>query len=605
MSEPKKLPKRDEVPEALTWDLTKIFADDQAFEGAFNALQEKLKQADDYKGTLKNGAQAFLAAIEYLLDVFRELETVYVYSHLKNDQDTSNTTYQALNSRAEALVTKADEKLSFFEPELLSLSDETIWQYFQEEPKLEIYRHFVEQIVANRKHVLPKEQEALLAGAGEIFGASSNTFSILNNADFVFPVIEDEDGENVQLSHGVYGQLMESTDRKVREDAFKGLYSVYKQFGNTLASTLSAHIKTHNYQAKVRNYHSAREAALSANHIPESVYDTLVDVVNKNLNLLHRYIGLRKRLLKVDQLHMYDVYTPLLGEAPISFTYEQAVDKAFEALAPMGEEYLAVVKKAFDERWIDVVENQGKRSGAYSSGTYDTNPYILLNWHDTLDHLFTLVHEMGHSVHSYFTQNNQPYVYGDYSIFLAEIASTTNENILTEHLLKTEEDPRVRAYVLNHYLDGFKGTIFRQTQFAEFEHFMHTEDAKGIPLTKDFLNEHYGKLNKRYYGSEMEDDPEIHLEWSRIPHFYYNYYVFQYATGFSAASALSQKILTGGPSALDRYLTYLKSGDSDYPIEVMKKAGVDMTKSDYLEEAMHVFEERLNELELLVDELEK
>lgn len=605
MSEPKKLPKRDEVPEALTWDLTKIFADDQAFEGAFNALQEKLKQADDYKGTLKNGAQAFLAAIEYLLDVFRELETVYVYSHLKNDQDTSNTTYQALNSRAEALVTKADEKLSFFEPELLSLSDETIWQYFQEEPKLEIYRHFVEQIVANRKHVLPKEQEALLAGAGEIFGASSNTFSILNNADFVFPVIEDEEGENVQLSHGVYGQLMESTDRKVREDAFKGLYSVYKQFGNTLASTLSAHIKTHNYQAKVRNYHSAREAALSANHIPESVYDTLVDVVNKNLNLLHRYIGLRKRLLKVDQLHMYDVYTPLLGEAPISFTYEQAVDKAFEALAPMGEEYLAVVKKAFDERWIDVVENQGKRSGAYSSGTYDTNPYILLNWHDTLDHLFTLVHEMGHSVHSYFTQNNQPYVYGDYSIFLAEIASTTNENILTEHLLKTEEDPRVRAYVLNHYLDGFKGTIFRQTQFAEFEHFMHTEDAKGIPLTKDFLNEHYGKLNKRYYGSEMEDDPEIHLEWSRIPHFYYNYYVFQYATGFSAASALSQKILTGGPSALDRYSTYLKSGDSDYPIEVMKKAGVDMTKSDYLEEAMHVFEERLNELELLVDELEK
>lgn len=605
MSEPKKLPKRDEVPEALTWDLTKIFADDQAFEGAFNALQEKLKQADDYKGTLKNGAQAFLAAIEYLLDVFRELETVYVYSHLKNDQDTSNTTYQALNSRAEALVTKADEKLSFFEPELLSLSDETIWQYFQEEPKLEIYRHFVEQIVANRKHVLPKEQEALLAGAGEIFGASSNTFSILNNADFVFPVIEDEDGENVQLSHGVYGQLMESTDRKVREDAFKGLYSVYKQFGNTLASTLSAHIKTHNYQAKVRNYHSAREAALSANHIPESVYDTLVDVVNKNLNLLHRYIGLRKRLLKVDQLHMYDVYTPLLGEALISFTYEQAVDKAFEALAPMGEEYLAVVKKAFDERWIDVVENQGKRSGAYSSGTYDTNPYILLNWHDTLDHLFTLVHEMGHSVHSYFTQNNQPYVYGDYSIFLAEIASTTNENILTEHLLKTEEEPRVRAYVLNHYLDGFKGTIFRQTQFAEFEHFMHTEDAKGIPLTKDFLNEHYGKLNKRYYGSEMEDDPEIHLEWSRIPHFYYNYYVFQYATGFSAASALSQKILTGGPSALDRYLTYLKSGDSDYPIEVMKKAGVDMTKSDYLEEAMHVFEERLNELELLVDELEK
>jgi len=605
MSEPKKLPARDEVPEKLTWDLTKIFKDDQAFENAFSALEEKLQYADSYRGTLGDGAQAFLAALEYLLDVSRQLETVYVYSHLKNDQDTSNTTYQALNSRAESLVTQADEKLSFFEPELLSLSDERIWQYFKDEPKLEIYRHFVDQIVANRAHVLPKDQEALLAGAGEIFNASSNTFSVLNNADFVFPVIEDKNGEKVQLSHGVYGQLMESTDRSVREKAFKGLYSVYKQFANTLASTLNSHIKTHNYQAKVRNYRSAREAALSGNHIPESVYDNLVDVVNKNLNLLHRYMGLRKRLLQVEKLHMYDVYTPLLGEAPISFTYDQAVDKAFEALAPMGEEYLSVVKKAFDERWIDVVENQGKRSGAYSSGTYDTNPYILLNWHDTLDHLFTLVHEMGHSVHSYFTQNNQPYVYGDYSIFLAEIASTTNENILTEHLLRTESDPRVRAYVLNHYLDSFKGTVFRQTQFAEFEHFMHTEDAKGTPLTSEFLNEHYGELNKQYYGDEMEDDPEIHREWSRIPHFYFNYYVFQYATGFSAASALSQKILSEDSSALDRYLTYLKSGDSDYPIEVMKKAGVDMTKTDYLEDAMHVFEERLNELELLVDELEK
>ncbi|KFN92866.1 oligoendopeptidase F [Tetragenococcus muriaticus PMC-11-5] len=305
----------------------------------------------------------------------------------------------------------------FLEPELLSLSDETIWGYFDNEPRLEIYRHFVEQIISNRSHVLPKEQEALLAGAGEIFGASSNTFSILNNADLVFPVIEDASGEKVQLSHGIYGQLMESTDRSVRENAFKGLYSVYGQFGNTLASTLNSHIKTHNYNVKVRHYQSAREAALSSNHIPESVYDTLVEVVNKNLNLLHRYMALRKRLLQVDQLHMYDVYTPLLGEAPISFTFEQAKDKALEALAPLGEEYLAVVKKAFDERWIDVVENQGKRSGAYSSGTYDTSPYILLNWHDTLDHLFTLVHEMGHSVHSYFTQNNQPYVYGDYSSF--------------------------------------------------------------------------------------------------------------------------------------------------------------------------------------------
>ncbi|WP_207942131.1 oligoendopeptidase F [Enterococcus sp. DIV2402] len=605
MSETKQLPTREEVAEASTWDLTKIFVDDSAFEVAFKELQEELTHASSYKGTLKNGGAAFLAALEYVLDVSRKLEKLYVYSHLKNDQDTANTTYQALYARASSLLAQTSEAISWLEPELLTLSDDVIWGYFEEEPNLAIYRHFVKQTVDNRAHVLPAEQEALLAAAGEIFGSPSNTFSVLNNADLVFPTIEGEDGEKIQLSHGIYGQLLESTDRRVREDAFKGLYSVYEQFRNTFASTLSANIKAHNYKAKVRKFQSAREAALSSNHIPESVYDTLVSVVNQNLPLLHRYMALRKRLLNVDELHMYDVYTPLLGEAPISYTYEQAVEKAVQALEPMGEEYLAIVKEAFTNRWIDVVENKGKRSGAYSSGAYDTLPYILMNWHDTLDQLFTLVHEMGHSVHSYFTRNNQPYVYGDYSIFLAEIASTTNENILTEHLLETETDPRVRAYVLNHYLDGFKGTVFRQTQFAEFEHFMHVEDAKGTPLTSEFLSESYGDLNKKYYGNALEMDPEIRLEWSRIPHFYYNYYVFQYSTGFSAASALAGKILSEGPEALENYLNYLKAGSSDYPIEVMKKAGVDMTKADYLEDAMKMFEKRLNELEALVEELEQ
>lgn len=605
MSEAKQLPTREEVAEASTWDLTKIFADDAAFEVSFKEVQEELSKADSYKGTLKDGGAAFLAALEYVLDFSRKFETIYVYSHLKNDQDTANTTYQALYARASSLAAQAGEAISWFEPEVLTLSDETIWGYFDEEPKLAEYRHFVKQIVDNRDHVLPAEQEALLAGAGEIFGSPSSTFAVLNNADLVFPTIDGENGEKIQLSHGVYGQLMESTNREVREAAFKGLYSVYEQFRNTFASTLSTNVKSHNYKAKVRKYASAREAALSNNHIPESVYDTLVDVVNKNLPLLHRYMELRKHLLKVDELHMYDVYTPLLGEATISYTYDQAVDKAIEALAPMGEEYMTVVKEAFNNRWIDVVENKGKRSGAYSSGAYDTLPYILMNWHDTLDQLYTLVHEMGHSVHSYFTRSNQEYVYGDYSIFLAEIASTTNENILTEHLLETESDPRVRAYVLNHYLDGFKGTVFRQTQFAEFEHFMHVEDAKGTPLTSEFLSESYGELNKKYYGDALTDDPEIRLEWSRIPHFYYNYYVFQYSTGFSAAAALSAKILNEGPEALEHYLNYLKAGSSDYPIEVMKKAGVDMTQATYIEDAMKTFEARLDELEALVAELEK
>ncbi|HGF7498554.1 TPA: oligoendopeptidase F [Enterococcus faecium] len=601
--EVKQLPKREELPENLTWDLTKIFSSDQEFDEKYLELSEELKQSEKHKGTLDQGASQFLNAIEFVLRVYRQTEVIYVYAHLKNDQDTGNTDYQALYARASSLFSKVSEAVSWFEPEILQLSDDQIWQYFKEEPKLEVYRHYIQQIVDNRAHVLSAEQESLLAGAGEIFDASSDTFAVLNNADLVFPTIEGENGEIVQLSHGVYGQLLESTDRRVREAAFKGLYSVYEQFRNTFASTLGTHIKGHNFKAKVRNYSSAREASLSNNHIPESVYDTLVDVVNKHLPLLHRYMELRKRLLEVEKLHMYDLYTPVLGEAPITFTYEEAKEKALEALKPMGEEYMAIVEKAFSERWIDVVENKGKRSGAYSSGSYDTNPYILLNWHDTLDQLFTLVHEMGHSVHSYFTRSNQPYVYGDYSIFLAEIASTTNENILTEYLLETEKDPRVRAYVLNHYLDGFKGTVFRQTQFAEFEHFMHTEDEKGVPLTSEYLSDSYGKLNAKYYGPAVEEDPEIKFEWSRIPHFYYNYYVFQYSTGFSAASALAKKILNQEPEALENYLAYLKAGNSDYPVEVMKKAGVDMTQAAYIEDAMSMFEQRLNELEKLIDRL--
>ena len=601
--EVKQLPKREELPENLTWDLTKIFSSDKEFDEKYLELSEKLKKSEKYKGTLNQGASQFLDAIEFVLSVYRQTEIIYVYAHLKNDQDTGNTEYQALYARASSLFSKVSEAVSWFEPEILQLSDERIWQYFKEEPKLEVYRHYIQQIVDNRAHVLSADQESLLAGAGEIFEASSDTFAVLNNADLVFPTIEGENGEKVQLSHGVYGQLLESTDRSVREAAFKGLYSVYEQFRNTFASTLSTHIKGHNFKAKVRNYSSAREASLSNNHIPESVYDTLVDVVNKHLPLLHRYMELRKRLLEVEKLHMYDLYTPVLGEAPITFTYEEAKEKALEALKPMGEEYMTIVEKAFSERWIDVVENKGKRSGAYSSGSYDTNPYILLNWHDTLDQLFTLVHEMGHSVHSYFTRSNQPYVYGDYSIFLAEIASTTNENILTEYLLETEKDPRVRAYVLNHYLDGFKGTVFRQTQFAEFEHFMHTEDEKGVPLTSEYLSDSYGKLNAKYYGPAVEEDPEIKFEWSRIPHFYYNYYVFQYSTGFSAASALAKRILSQEPDALENYLAYLKAGNSDYPVEVMKKAGVDMTQAAYIEDAMSMFEQRLNELEELIDRL--
>ncbi|GEL66041.1 oligoendopeptidase F [Marinilactibacillus psychrotolerans] len=597
MSEVKSLPKREEVSKELTWDLTVIFKSDQEWENAIKDAENKVQKISSLQGTLANRAEDFFEALESILDVYRSLGSVYVYSHLKNDQDTSNGTYQAMNDRARLLATKAGEATSWFEPELLSLSEDKLKGYFEEKKELTIYKHYIDQLTANREHVLSAEMEALLAGASDILTASSQTFSVLNNADLTFPKVKGEHGEEVQLSHGMYGQLLESTNREVREEAFQKMYEIYEGLKNTFASTLSANVKNHNYQASVHKFNSARERALSANHIPESVHETLVDVVNEHLPLLHRYMELRKKILNVSELHMYDLYTPITGEASLKYTYDEAKKETLKGLAPLGSEYKNVLEKAFNHRWIDVIENKGKRSGAYSSGDYDTNPYILLNWHDSLNHLYTLVHELGHSAHSYFTRDNQPFVYGDYSIFLAEIASTTNENILTDYLLKTTEDPKARAYVLNHYLDGFKGTVFRQTQFAEFEHFMHEEAAKGIPLTADYLSKNYAEINSKYYGKAVEKDTEIQYEWARIPHFYYNYYVYQYSTGFCAATALADNILNGKDDALEKYLNYLKAGSSDFPIEVMKKAGVDMTNKDYIVKAMKVFEARLNEFE--------
>lgn len=598
----KKLPKRQEVDEMMTWDLTRIFKNDEAFEAERQAVESLSETMQQYKGRLSESCTILKEAIDHMMTLYRRLEVVYVYASMKNDQDTTNATYQSMEAKATQLYTKVVESVSFFEPELMEIPQSTMNEWLKSD-ELKEYRHFLDQILRQRAHILSHAEEELLAGASEIFSAPSQTFEVLNNADLKFPIVKNEEGEEIQLSHGVYGQLLESLDRNVRRDAFEGLYEVYDQFQHTTASTLSSHVKGHNFSAKVRHYQSAREASLYGNDIPESVYDNLIEVVNEKLPLLHRYVALRKELLGVDELHMYDMYTPILGELGLSYSYEEAQQKALEALAPLGEEYLSIVKEAFNNRWIDVVENEGKRSGAYSSGVYDTDPYILLNWHDSLDQLFTLVHEMGHSMHSYYTRHNQPYVYGDYSIFLAEIASTTNENLLTEYLLQTETDPKVRAAVLNHYLDGFKGTVYRQTQFAEFEQWIHVQDAKGVPLTSEVMNNYYGDLNHRYYGDAVENDPQISLEWSRIPHFYYNFYVYQYATGFSAATALASHILKGGEKERERYLNYLKAGSSDYPIEVMKKANVDMTQKQYLYDAFDVFEERLNELEALVKKL--
>ena len=593
---------RNEINEKDTWDLSTIFETDQKWEEELALLTEDTKQAASLEGHLLDSAESLLDITERYLDLSRRLEKFYVYAHMKNDQDTRVAKYQEYYAKAMALYSQLDQVFSFYEPEFMAITEDQYQNFLTEEPKLLPYKHFFDKLLQNKDHVLSQREEELLAGAGEIFGAASETFAILDNADIVFPFVKDEDGNEVQLSHGVYMRLVESKNREVRRGAYEALYTTYEQYQHTYAKTLQTNVKVQNYRAKVRNYKSAREAALAANFVPESVYDNLVSAVRKHLPLLHRYLALRSKILGIPDLKMYDVYTPL-SSVEYSFTYEEALKKAEEALSVLGEDYLSRVKRAFSERWIDVYENQGKRSGAYSGGSYDTNAFMLLNWQDNLDNLFTLVHETGHSMHSSYTRETQPYVYGDYSIFLAEIASTTNENILTEKLLQEVQDDATRFAILNNFLDGFRGTVFRQTQFAEFEHAIHQADQNGEVLTSEFLNNLYADLNQEYYGLSKEDNPQIQYEWARIPHFYYNYYVYQYSTGFAAASALAEKIVHGSQEDRDRYIDYLKAGKSDYPLNIMRKAGVDMEKEDYLNDAFAVFERRLDEFEALVEKL--
>ena len=593
---------RNEINEKDTWDLSTIFETDQKWEEELALLTEDTKEAASLEGHLLDSAESLLNITERYLDLSRRLEKLYVYAHMKNDQDTRVAKYQEYYAKAMTLYSQLDQVFSFYEPEFMAITEEQYQNFLAEEPKLQPYKHFFDKLLQNKDHVLSQREEELLAGAGEIFGAASETFAILDNADIVFPFVKDEDGNEVQLSHGVYMRLVESKNRDVRRGAYEALYSTYEQYQHTYAKTLQTNVKVQNYRAKVRNYKSAREAALATNFVPESVYDNLVSAVRKHLPLLHRYLALRSKILGIPDLKMYDVYTPL-SSVEYSFTYEEALKKAEDSLAVLGEDYLSRVKRAFSERWIDVYENQGKRSGAYSGGSYDTNAFMLLNWQDNLDNLFTLVHETGHSMHSSYTRETQPYVYGDYSIFLAEIASTTNENILTEKLLQEVQDDATRFAILNNFLDGFRGTVFRQTQFAEFEHAIHQADQNGEVLTSEFLNNLYADLNQEYYGLSKEDNPQIQYEWARIPHFYYNYYVYQYSTGFAAASALAEKIVHGSQDDRDRYIDYLKAGKSDYPLNIMRKAGVDMEKEDYLNDAFAVFERRLDEFEALVEKL--
>ncbi|QNG59569.1 oligoendopeptidase F [Bacillus sp. PAMC26568] len=596
----KTLPKRSEIAVEDTWGLEDIFENDEAWEAEFKEVKAALPKISEYKGKLADSAEGFLEALTYQDEVMERLGKLYTYAHMRYDQDTTNSHYQGLNDRASNLYTQASSVSSYIIPEILSMDEASIKSFLEEKEELRVYEHTLDEINRQRPHVLSAEQEALLAQASDVLGSSSNTFGMLNNADLEFPSIKDEDGEDVEVTHGRYIRFLESEDRKVREDAFKAVYSTYDKYKNTFASTLSGAVKKDNFYAAVRNYDSARQAALSNNNIPEEVYDNLIKTVNDNLHLLHKYLDLRKKVLGLEELHMYDLFTPLVKDVKMKIPYTEAKDYLLKGLAPLGEDYLAILDEGFENRWVDVHENKGKRSGAYSSGTYGTNPYILMNWQDNVNNLFTLAHEFGHSVHSYYTRQSQPYQYGHYSIFVAEVASTCNEALLNDYLLKTIDDEKKQLFLLNHYLEGFRGTVFRQTMFAEYEHTIHKKAQEGEPLTPELLTKLYYDLNKKYFGENVAIDEEIGLEWARIPHFYYNYYVYQYATGYSAATALSKQILEEGEPAVKRYLEFLKSGSSDYPIEVLKKAGVDMTSPQPIEEALKVFEEKLNEMEQLL-----
>ncbi len=601
-SKVKKLPSRSEIKVEDTWKLEDIFASDDVWEKEFEEVKALIPQMEKFKGKLGESAQTLYDALQEQDELTMRVSKLYTYAHMRYDQDTTNSFYQGLNDRIKTLYTQIASALSYVTPEILSIEESKIKQYMAEHKELKLYAHALDEITRERPHILSESEEALLAQASEVLGSSSNTFGMLNNADLEFPSIKDENGEEVEITHGRYIRFLESSDRRVREEAFKAVYETYGKFKNTFASTLSGTVKKDNFSARVRHYNSARHSALSTNNIPEEVYDNLVKTVNDNLHLLHRYIDLRKKVLGIEELHMYDLYTPLVKDVKMEVTYEEAKDYILKGLKPLGEDYLNVLKEGFENRWVDVHENKGKRSGAYSSGTYGTNPYILMNWQDNVNNLFTLAHEFGHSVHSYYTRKTQPYPYGDYSIFVAEVASTCNEALLNDYLLKTIDDEKQRLYLLNHYLEGFRGTVFRQTMFAEFEHDVHVRAQNGEPLTPELLTKLYYDLNKKYFGDNLVIDEEIGLEWARIPHFYYNYYVYQYATGFSAAAALSKQILEEGDAAVERYVGFLKSGSSDYPIEVLKKAGVDMTTSQPIEEALAVFEEKLTEMERLLNQ---
>lgn len=584
---------------ALTWALTDLFPTDDAWRAELSRVRGLLPALAAYQGRLGESAATLLAFLRLGDEFSRALDALGNYARRKNDEDTRVPAYQEMSAQYMNLAVEVNRTSAFETPEILAIPDETLDAFYAAEPGLEHYRLALTRIRRERPHILSAECEALLAAAGQMSQAPDDIFSFLNDADLTFPDATDSAGKTHPVTHATFIPLLHDPDRVLRKSAFQSLYSVYGQFRNTFAAVLSAQMKQLQFFADARHYDSALEAALSGNEVPTGIYRSLIDAVRQGLPAMHRYVSLRKRLLGVDELHFYDLYTPIVADQDISVDYEQAKQTALAALAPMGEDYLALLREGFSSRWIDVYPGPGKRSGAYSAGPYGAHPYVLLNYTDKLDDMFTLVHEMGHALHSYLSNANQSVTYANYTIFVAEVASTCNESLLMQHLLRTTDDKRRRAYLINYFLEQFRATLYRQTMFAEFELWCSEQTQKGEALTAEALSNKYLALNRDYYGPDIVLDDEIALEWARIPHFYYDFYVYQYATGFSAAIALSQRILREGKPAVDDYLGFLKGGCSADPISLLRGAGVDMATPAPTADALRLFDELVSELEEL------
>lgn len=598
MAKQKIIPKRSEVKKEYTWALEDIFATDDLWNEALEEMREVPQKLAGFAGHLGDSAETLLDYFKFSDEMEVKLDRLAEYCMRRADEDTGNSFYQGMKGRFMGVYVGIASAASFETPELLSIPDETLEGFYKAKPELELYRRKLDKIRSQREHVLSDAEEKLLASVSEVANSAQEIASSFRNADLKFPAIHDKDGNEYKVTQGSYVPLLENPERDVRRQAFESLHGTFEAFKNTSAAFLNSQMKQLTFYSRARKYCSNLEAALSRTEVPVAVYHNLIDTVNANLKYLHRYVGLRKKLMGLDEMHMYDLYMPIIADADSEIPYEKAKEIIMEALQPLGEDYLKVLKSGFDNRWIDVYENEGKRSGAYSAGG-DPHPYVLLNQKDTLDSMFTIAHEMGHSMHTYYSIKNQPIAYRNYVIFVAEVASTCNEVLLVRHLLGKTTDKKERAYLINHFLEQFRGTVYRQTMFAEFELWMNEKVEAGETLTADMMNEAYYALNKKYFGNEITVDKLISVEWARIPHFFYNYYVFQYATGFSAAVAIANRILKEGKPAVDDYLRFLSGGSSTDPISLLKIAGVDMASPKPIEDGLKLFNELLDEMEEL------